>query len=195
MCFNAFKQYEMGWYAGQTRSITGDWAGDLAAFVDAGNTNKDVILKMGNVYMQLNRRKGVNAGTREKIDEVVLVEGTRLDKQSSVLAGLGEGEKYSVNGKTVEVCSLDFSGIVDYAKVSIYNVGASSGCSSTKGVGGSCNDVALSYFVVNSSVRNCAWVESQANYYNSRGQYWQNYGAFCQGFATTACKKSCNTCP
>jgi len=196
MCFNAFKHYMFGWYSSQTRTVTGDWTGDIVAFVDAQqDTSKDVILKMGDVYMQFNRRKGKNAGTYEKADEIVLVQGFQGQKPSSVLEGLGQGEKYNVGTKTVEVCNMNFNSAADYATVSIYTTGSQSGCPSTKGTtGGTCQDNANAYFVVGGYVRRCSWVESEANRYDNLGLYWSYYNNFCVGLASTYCKESCRKC-
>lgn len=182
MCFNAFKHWEFGWYSGQTRTITGDWSGDLVAFTDAQVApSKDVILKLGDIYMQFNRRKGKNAGTREKADEVVLVQGQQGSSRSEVLAGLGSGETYSVDGVTIEVCSMNFNSGYDYAQVSIYQKGASSGCKSIKS-SGNCQDDDERSFVFDGHVRNCRWVALfGSNNCNGSAQYW--------------CKNTCNTCP
>lgn len=184
MCFNAFKHWMFGWYSSQERTITGGWTGELVAFTDAQLApTKDVILNVGDIYMQLNRRKGKNSGTREKADEVVLVQGSTADKQSNVLAGLGSGEKYSVGGLTVEVCYMSFYTEYDYAQVSIYAYGGSSGCSSTKGsTGGSCQDDNSKYFVVDGYVRTCAWVAIYAS--NN-----------CNDLSNYYCKATCNQCP
>lgn len=201
MCFNAFKHYKLGWFNGKTKDIYGDWTGKLAAFTDATLTSDPVILKIGsNVYAQLNRATGMNAGTREKKNEVVLVQGTELRQQSSVLAGLSSGQKYSLpGGKTFEVCDIDFSGIVDYARVSIYSSGSSSGCRVTYsggGGGGACLDDFSQNFVLEGVVRNCQYVASRAQYFRVRGNaYWENYSSFCGGNARNICRQSCQTCP
>lgn len=183
MCFNAFRHWEFGWYSSQTRTITGDWTGDLVAFTDALSApSTDVILKLGDIYMQFNRKKGKNSGTREKADEVVLVQGSKANKPSSVLAGLGSGETYSVNGVTVEVCFINLTGSsYDHARVSIYQDGATSGCTSSTSRG-ICQDDDSKYFVVDDFVRNCPWVALfGAGNCNESAQHW--------------CKKTCNTCP
>ena len=76
MCFNAFKNYEFGWYASQTAFVNpasnGRWTGEIASFVDAKSTSKVVLIRLGDTYMQLNSAKGFNVGTNEKRNEVVL---------------------------------------------------------------------------------------------------------------------------
>ena len=110
----------LDWYSSQTETITGDYTGELVAFTDAGQApGRNVIFKLDDVYMQFNRATGMNSGTREKVNEVVLVQGTQASRQSEVLAGLGSGESYSTGGFTIEVCSINY-GSVDYAYVSIF---------------------------------------------------------------------------
>lgn len=131
MCFNAFKNYKFGWYATQTVFVNpvsnGPWTGEIASFVDAKYTSKNVIIRLGDTYMQLNSAKSFNVGTREKRNEVVLVKGTQGYLASNVLAGLGSGDSFSVGGSTVHVCSID-SGSIDSAQISIYAPDQSSGC-------------------------------------------------------------------
>lgn len=136
MCFNAFKNYNFGWYADQTEFVNpasnGPWTGELAAFVDAKQARSDqaVIIRLGNTYMQLNSAKSFNSGTKEKRNKVVLVKGTSY-RVSDVVAGLGAGDSFSVEGSTVQVCDINFggSGAVDYAEISIFKSGfQSSGC-------------------------------------------------------------------
>lgn len=130
MCFNALKNYEFGWYADQTvfidTSSNNVWTGEIASFVDAKSTSKHVILRLGGAYLQLNSAKKFNEGTKEKRNKVVVVEGSRF-VPSNVVAGLSSGDAIKVGGKTVHVCSISF-GSVDYAQISIYGSGQSSGC-------------------------------------------------------------------
>lgn len=133
MCFNAFKHHKFGWFApDQTEFIdtsNGPWTGELAAFVDAKQaaSNQAIIIRLGTTYMQLNSAKSFNSGTKEKKNKVVLVKGTWAYLQSDVVAGLGAGDSISVEGDTVQVCDISF-GSVDYATISIFKSGQSSGC-------------------------------------------------------------------
>lgn len=183
MCFNAFKHYKFDWYSSQTETITGDYTGELVAFTDAGQApGRNVIFKLDDVYMQFNRATGMNSGTREKVNEVVLVQGTQASRQSEVLAGLGSGESYSTGGFTIEVCSINY-GAVDYAYVSIFANGGNSGCS-TRGVGSSptCQDDISANFFVYGFVQNCQWVAQNGA------------GYFCNENARHWCKSTCGTC-
>lgn len=199
MCFNAFKHYEFGWYSSQTTTVTGDWDGELVAFTDAAQApGSSVILKLNNVYMQFNRAKGKNTGTKEKQNEVVLVRGSQANEPTEVLAGLGSGESYSTDGYTIEVCSINY-GSVDNAQISIFTDGGSSGCS-TRGIGDSptdtptsspvsyvvsptCQDDMSRNFIVRGYIRNCQWIADQGG------------GFYCDGSAKHWCRSTCGTCP
>ena len=136
MCFNAFKHYKFGWYASQTVTVdpnNGAWTGELAAFTDAKNAEsyQAVIINVGDIYMQLNRAEGMNSGTHEKQNQVVLIEGTDANVESDCIGGLASaGDKKYLSGNIiVELCELKFnSGPADFARISIYMSNQSSGC-------------------------------------------------------------------
>lgn len=129
MCFDPFHHYKFGWFSSQTVVVNpasnGPWTGEIASFLDAESTILDVIIRLGNTYMQLNSAKSYNSGTKEKKNEVVLVQGRY--RASNLLAGLGSGESFSVGDNTVHVCSISF-GSIDTAQISIYASNQSSGC-------------------------------------------------------------------
>lgn len=131
MCFNAYKNYEFGWYASQTVFVNpannGPWTGEIASFVDAKATSMDVLIRLGDTYMQLNSAKSFNVGTKEKRNELVLVQGTKSYLVSNVVEGLGSGDSFSVGDTTIHVCSIE-NGSVDVAQISIYTSYQSSGC-------------------------------------------------------------------
>jgi hypothetical protein len=132
MCFNAFKNYKFGWYSDHTVFVNsaqnGPWTGEIASFVDASQAfESDVLIQMGDTYMQLNSAKRFNEGTKEEKKEVVIVEGTQSYLFSDVVAGLGAGDSISVGGNTIHVCSITF-GSIDFAEISIFTSGQSSGC-------------------------------------------------------------------
>jgi hypothetical protein len=84
-CFNAQKHWSLGWFKDRALSIDVEdlpWAGYLAAFVDYNMTTSDqsVLVNVGQsnprLFLQYNRAKGINAGTRELGDQVVIVRDT-----------------------------------------------------------------------------------------------------------------------
>ena len=137
-CFNARKNWILGWYREKSRSVGSNWSGRLFAFVDYDLASVDrgeyVLLRLDDVYLQYNRAKGFNVGTKEHKDEVVLIQEEDLNRRpvhSVLLAGLGENQSFSRNGVTFEVCSLVFNVGGDYADLRIYPSGSPSTCSSS----------------------------------------------------------------
>lgn len=76
MCFNAQKNWSLGWF--DDRMIWLDvrdlpWGGALSTFVDYDGTAEGdyVVIRLGgrenddSLFLQYNRRKGINAGTAE----------------------------------------------------------------------------------------------------------------------------------
>ena len=138
-CFNARKNWILGWYREKSRSVGSNWSGRLFAFVDYNLASVDrgeyVLLRVEDVYLQYNRAKGFNVGTQEHKDEVVLIQEEDLNRRpvhSVLLAGLGENQSFSRNGVTFEVCSLVFNVGGDYANLRIYPSGSPSTCPSTR---------------------------------------------------------------
>ena len=137
MCFNAAKSWTLGWYADKSAEIDPNdkITVNLDAFVDYGSVppNDYVVLKVGTKYAIYNRKKGINIGTQEFADQVTITEMTRETGFSHGRGNLSSGQKYSFlyEGATavIEMCSTEFSGGVDKAKVSIYMQSDGSGCS------------------------------------------------------------------
>ena len=136
-CFNPSKNWLLGWYEDRALNLgSGEsWTGRLAAFVDYDmadrSENEFVLLRVDEfLFIQYNRAKRFNAGTSLHLDKVLVVVGRGgLSMLTSVLvAGLGNGERYSWKGSTtIEVCSLVFN-ITDYAELAVYPTGTPSTC-------------------------------------------------------------------
>lgn len=97
-CFNAHHHWELGWY--DERSIDlghtireSAWSGRLMAFVDFDVTplGEVVIIRAGNLYMQYNRQRSFNVGTRELRDRVVIVSAKDARSISNLEAGVAIG--------------------------------------------------------------------------------------------------------
>jgi hypothetical protein len=132
MCFDGFKSYILGWYSDKTAIVDTDdgrWTGTLTAFVDYDSDDATTVLvKVGPAHLLLNKKKGMNAGTREKEDLVTVSYGQEAKKQSWILGGLGAGQTLTVEGAVIEVCSMGKTKDTDYAEVSIYTTSQGSGC-------------------------------------------------------------------
>ena len=142
MCFNGHKNWILGWY--DDRSIVvdpksdGAWTGKLAAFVDyefATSQSENVLIKVGDLHLQYNRKKGFNSGTLEKADKITVTEGKRENQASESLAGLGDAGTYrytgfdGTNDLIIQVCGIYTNEIPNYVRLSIFIEGPQShGC-------------------------------------------------------------------
>mmetsp|Transcript_12112 Transcript_12112/g.13891 ORF Transcript_12112/g.13891 Transcript_12112/m.13891 type:complete len:785 (-) Transcript_12112:149-2503(-) len=130
MCFNAHKNYFMGWYSDRTKRIgrQDGWTGMLVAFVDYDKTSSRevVLLAYNDIYMQYNLAKGINREVNEKENQLVIVE-ERSD-YSENLAGLREGDRFEYDGMFIEFCTTFSDSGKDMIEVSIYPVYEESGC-------------------------------------------------------------------
>jgi hypothetical protein len=89
MCFNAPKNWQLGWYDDRQTTVSGGWSGDLIGIADYGDTNDGdtVIAQIPGTtedwYVSFNRKTGINSGTPEGGNQVL------VHKRPS---GLGYGE-------------------------------------------------------------------------------------------------------
>jgi hypothetical protein len=86
-----------------------------------------------NAFLVYNRKKSFNDGTREKGDQVTVVQQSATsDNESEMLGGLDAGQSITIPGTSivVKVCGLDSEATFDFAKVSVYDtsLGQSSNC-------------------------------------------------------------------
>jgi hypothetical protein len=100
-CFNGIKSWELGWYKTRHHWIdpltSGDQLIKLAPMVDFDKTSADeaVIISIRDEYfVTFNRAKGMNIGTGNKRNQVILT--TQGDGGSESVAGLGVGDVYEM---------------------------------------------------------------------------------------------------
>ena len=137
MCFNAAKSWELGWYADKSAEINPNnkITLNLDAFVDFNSvpSNEYVLLKVDTKYIIYNKQKGINSETQEFQNQVTITEMARESDFSHAVGQLDPGQKYSLTyeGATavIEMCSTEYSGGIDKAKISIYMQSDGSGCS------------------------------------------------------------------
>jgi len=93
-CFNAQKHWSLGWFEDRMISLGLDdlpWGGYVAFFGDYNLTSPydNVLVNVGRtsprLFMQYNRASGINSGTRERTDQVVIVGDAGSPKDSSGL--------------------------------------------------------------------------------------------------------------
>jgi hypothetical protein len=148
-CLNGHKFALSGWMDERKKVVStsstdrGGYVGRLVAFVDMkvnelwSNDNTLLEINTGggkpNAFVIYNRRKSFNDGTREKGDQVTVVQqSATADNESEMLGGLVAGQSITIPGTSivVKVCALDSETTFDFAKVSVYDprLGQSSNC-------------------------------------------------------------------
>lgn len=105
MCFNAAKNAQLGWYDDKTETVTGTgWTGSLHGISDYGSSGASTVLlkiegRSYDWYVSFNRRSGINSGTKEGANQVLIhrrEKGTGYST-SKLMAKRGSGGKYSNN--------------------------------------------------------------------------------------------------
>jgi len=96
MCFNAVKNWQAGWFMDRAIDLDvtqGGWKGKIATFVDYHLVKADeyVLVKVGDLFLQYNRAKGMNAETFDKPNQIVIVESNT--GESELIGGL-DGEDF-----------------------------------------------------------------------------------------------------
>jgi hypothetical protein len=148
-CFNGHKFALSGWMDEKKKVVSTSstdrqgYVGRLVAFVDMKvdelwkNDNTLLEINTGNgkpnAFVVYNRKKSFNDGTREKDDQVTVVQQSATsDNESEMLGGLDAGQSITIPGTSivVKVCGLDSEATFDFAKVSVYDtsLGQSSNC-------------------------------------------------------------------
>mmetsp|Transcript_10951 Transcript_10951/g.18152 ORF Transcript_10951/g.18152 Transcript_10951/m.18152 type:complete len:732 (-) Transcript_10951:95-2290(-) len=115
VCFNGHKNWLSGWFSDRVLEVDpaiGVFRGKLATSVDYQLTHVDeyVVIKVGDLYIQYNRAKGMNFQTLEMQNQVTIVEDR--PKSSELLAGIDgrfvdskfySQENYGENGETLYI--------------------------------------------------------------------------------------------
>jgi Gametolysin peptidase M11 len=112
-CFNGYHHYQLRWFEDRHLNLadfTTPRKIQLATFVDYAKTTpaQPVIVNAANYYLQYNRAKGMNEGTKEKKDLVTVVENTQ--SMSKLYAGLGPGNSYVrvFNGRNLYIAACRY---------------------------------------------------------------------------------------
>ena len=128
-CYNACNHWTLGWYPNQRLDLSGGLSAPIVthvvAFVDADQaySGQYALVKLpGGLYMQFNRAKEHNVGTRSMLDQLAIVWDTSGNNQGEtvMITGLDAYNPYYNSGSVVvQVCSVQIGGAVDYMVVSI----------------------------------------------------------------------------
>jgi hypothetical protein len=156
------------------------WAGNLAPFVDflQAKSNQFVVLRIlgsnQRLFVQFNRKKGMNSGTRDLGDQVVIIQDDGTDNQSGrqswQLGGIINAgsaiRRASFSGGydlVIQVCSRDTASSPEFVRLSIYldNGVQASTCSSGAPVSAACSESPQDKFFVEAKndMRTCLWLK------------------------------------
>ena len=145
-CFNAQKHWSLGWFQDRSTSLGLDdlpWGGYVAFFGNYNLTSPydNVLVNVGRssprLFLQYNQATGINSGTRERKDQVVIVEDAGSTKnswglQSWIVAGIAldsgdtkRGLRYrnfhrSGSALVIQVCEQEASMPADLVRISIH---------------------------------------------------------------------------
>lgn len=131
MCFNGPKTWQLGWFPNRHVTLASgsfSWSGNLVGFVDYENTdsNDKMIIMMDassiDYYISFNRATGINSGTVEASNQVVVHSKTTSASSygaSELLAKLAEGSSYEVGSTTITFNSLATTNGVMRASITI----------------------------------------------------------------------------
>lgn len=125
-CYNACNHWSLNWFPSQRMEITpgNPVTIQLAAFVDATRSGgATVLVKARDFYMQYNRAKDFNMGTRAMGNQLVVVHGDGLNggSDTTLVAGLDmSNPTYNDGSTTIQVCSAGTTAAgVDVITISI----------------------------------------------------------------------------
>jgi Gametolysin peptidase M11 len=110
-CYNANNHWILQWYGTERIDVnpgSGAQTVQVAAFVDATRSNgATVLVKVNNYYLQYNRAKDFNAGTRAMANQLVIVSGSETGGLTSLITGLDmSNPTYNDGSVAIQVCSV-----------------------------------------------------------------------------------------
>lgn len=137
-CYNAANHWNLNWFGDSRLDLVAPSTPRIVkipAFVDyretASDRNRVVLVKVGSLYMQYNRAKEHNIGTKAMPDQLVLVRQTEV-MGTSLVAGLSmENPTYTDGNVSIRICGVKQRGDVDFMIVSIGRSGTNCDTSTT----------------------------------------------------------------
>jgi len=177
MCFNAAKSFQLGWYADKAITVSpfdSSWTGRVMGIADYDNiAGYNVLLKIEtdqdvDFYLNFNRKTGINSGTVEGGDKVLVTTQGRNGagySDSQLVATISTGSSYTISnfgnsGKSVRIFvkEINLSASPAYADVTVSpSCSADSQCRQT--FSGACSQ---DNWVCDRSTNFCA-LSNQAN--------------------------------
>jgi hypothetical protein len=126
MCFNAPKNWELGWYEDRQRVVENEWNGNLYGIADYQNTiSSDLMIIQipaangDEWYVSFNRKNGINSQTVEYGNQVLVHRKTMYSKKSKLMAALKNFESYGGAPIYIQVGTIGYSNNVMSADVTI----------------------------------------------------------------------------
>ncbi len=126
MCFNAVKSSFLHWYSDKETTVSFQWSGRLYGIADYDNGNADtVILKIPGPsydwFVSFNRATGVNSGTREGGDKVLVHKQPKYKNngESNLVTKLKGGGLYSDSPLQIEVRRINLTADPAFASIKI----------------------------------------------------------------------------
>jgi hypothetical protein len=185
-CYNAANHWLLGWFPDSRLDLTtvpsNPITVNIPAFVDysdvASSSDQYVIVKAGNFYLQYNRAKDYNVGTRALPDKLVITwDGNPGPSGTTTLiTGLDMSNANYNDGSTVaiQVCNVVMNGNVDYMVVSIGQ--GSTNCQA--GTVSTSNAVAAQSQPVTTQTATTRSSTNTAANTNSRGSGWSGWNTW-----------------
>ena len=134
MCFNAPKNWQLGWYTDRQETVSDGWSGNLYGIADYGDPNvgDTVIAQIPGTtedwYVSFNRKTGINSGTPEGGNQVLVHKrpsGLGYG-ESTLMAKLSIGKTYSVGTSApplqITVNDINLSANPAFASVTIGHI-------------------------------------------------------------------------
>jgi Gametolysin peptidase M11 len=110
-CYNANNHWTLQWYGTERIDVnpgSGAQTVQVAAFVDSVRSNgATVLVKVNNYFLQYNRAKDFNAGTRAMANQLVIVSGSDSGGLTQLVTGLDmSNPTYNDGSVAIQVCSV-----------------------------------------------------------------------------------------
>eukprot|EP00545_Synedropsis_sp_CCMP1620_P006968 CAMPEP_0119009876 /NCGR_PEP_ID=MMETSP1176-20130426/4652_1 /TAXON_ID=265551 /ORGANISM="Synedropsis recta cf, Strain CCMP1620" /LENGTH=696 /DNA_ID=CAMNT_0006962457 /DNA_START=103 /DNA_END=2193 /DNA_ORIENTATION=+ len=118
MCFNAPKNWQLGWYSDKSSAVsvaTNAWNGRLYGYPDYQTAPGNVLIQVGDIFLQYNRITTINKGTKEMKDQIAIARSpnTNRNAKSVALAGIDTTSSiFTINdfsnkqALVIEVCDM-----------------------------------------------------------------------------------------
>ena len=173
MCFNAVKNWKFGWYSERHVIVENgySWTGNiygLCNYLESSNGDA-VVVRINNVpsnerygiYISYNRKEGINSGTIEGGNQVLVHTSLGGDSNSRLVAKLDIGNSITVDGNIISFNGTGSNGAATYAMVEIGDGSAPTTPIPDTVSKAICKDDPSWYFG-NRSHRDCSWFGKKA---------------------------------